>query len=106
LTWLDDRQPRPTDAAILAAVAALPPPPVYRSAFALLGRLTLAEYTGIRQVAAAQLAAGNAQLEQWLDMARTAPNGVNLVDPLTVAAKAALVAAGLLTQPRADAIFS
>jgi hypothetical protein len=105
LVWTDPDTTPPTLDEINAAIAALPPLPVYVPTFTLLGRLTAAEYLGIRQAAAAQLAAGNAQLEQWLDMARTAPNGINLVDPTTASAKAALVAAGLLAQVRADAIF-
>jgi len=76
------------------------------SASTLLGRLSVAEYTAIRQAAAAQLAQGSGQLEQWLDMARVADRGINLYDPVTTAAKAALVAAGLLTQSRADAVFA
>jgi hypothetical protein len=104
LQWLDPR-PRPTDAQIATAIAALPPAPVYVAASTLLGRLSLAEYTGIRQAAAAQLAAGNGQLEQWLDLARTSVAGIDLTDPATIAAKAALVSAKLLTQARADAIF-
>jgi len=85
---------------------ALPTRPVYLDPFVLLGRLTLSEYTLIRQAAGAQLAAGNGQLEQWLDMARIAPSGINLLDPVTIAAKAAVVAGGLLTQARADAVFA
>jgi hypothetical protein len=106
LVWTDTSAAAPTIEEINAAIAALPPLPVYVPTFTLLGRLTGAEYLAIRQAAAAELAAGDARLEQWLDMARTAPDGVNLVDPITVAAKAALVAANLLTQARADVIFS
>jgi hypothetical protein len=106
LTWLDDSTTPPALNEVNAAIAALPPPPSYVQTFVLLARLTPAEYTAIRQAAATQLAAGNGQLEQWLDMARTAPKGINLIDPITTAAKAALVAAALLTQARADAVFS
>jgi hypothetical protein len=105
LTWLDQAQAMPTADEVTAAIAALPPAPVHVAAAVLLGRLTLAEYTAIRQAAAAALAAGNGQLEQWLDMARTSVAGIDLNDPATVAAKAALVSAKLLTQARADAVF-
>jgi len=106
LEWLDPGTVPPALDEVTAAIAALPPPPVWVQTFALLGRLTPKEYTAIRQAAAARLAAGDGQLEQWLDMARTAPNGVNLGDPATAAAKAALIEAGLLTPARADAVFS
>lgn len=92
-----------TDAELIAFLNPVSP---YLPMFTLLGRLTIAEYTAIRQAAAAQLAAGSGQLEQWLDMARTAPNGVNLTDAVTIAAKASIVGAGLLTQARADAVFA
>ncbi len=105
IVWLD-AMTQPTLDQINAAIAALPPPPVYIQALTLLGRLLPAEYVAIRQAAAAELSAGNGQMEQWLDMARTAPGGVNLIDPATVVAKAAMVSAGLLTQARADAVFA
>lgn len=105
LTWFDDAAQPPTLADVNGAIAMLPPPPAYVAAFALLGRLTIDEYTGIRRAAAGALATGNGQLEQWLDMARTAANGVDLNDPITVGAKASLVALKLLTQDRADAVF-
>jgi len=65
-----------------------------------LRRLTLPEYTAI--IAAA---GSNAQLSLWIDMLRV--NGevdVRGVDAL--AAKAALVGAGLLTSERANIIFA
>jgi hypothetical protein len=106
LAWLDKTQQKPAADDVTAAIAALPPAPVHVPAATLLARLTAAEYTGIRQAATAQLAAGNGQLELWLDMARTAIGGINLNDPATRAAKAAIISAKLLTQPRADAVFS
>jgi hypothetical protein len=106
ITWLDRTQAKPTADEVAAAIAALPLPPAYVPAATLLSRLTAAEYTAIRQAAAAQLAAGDGGLERWLDMARTAIAGVDLNDPATVAAKAALVSGKLLAQARADAVFS
>ncbi|HEY4406126.1 MAG TPA: hypothetical protein VGN55_15875 [Xanthobacteraceae bacterium] len=106
LTWEDEAAKPPTLDAVMAAIAAFPSSPVRVSAFALLGRLSDAEYTAIRQAASVQLAAGNGQLERWLDMARTAQGGVNLGDPVTLAAKATLVSAGLLTQARAEIVFA
>lgn len=79
--------------------------PVYVLTHTLLSRLTADEYTAIMQAATAQLALNNGQLSLWLDRARTAPRGVDLTDPATVAAKAAFVSMGLLTQARADAVF-
>jgi hypothetical protein len=106
VVWLDKTQAQPSADDVTAAIAALPPDPVRVPTATLLGRLTAAEYTAIRQAAAAQLAAGNGQLELWLDMSRTATAGVDLNDPATVAAKAALVSGKLLAPARADAIFS
>lgn len=80
--------------------------PVYVSSAALLKRLTVAEYTGIMQAAAAKLSQGDGSLSMWLDTARTAQGGVNINDPSTQAAKSALVGGGILTQSRADVIFS
>lgn len=107
LEWLDDSTKPPTLDEVNAVMALPPPlPPAYLSTFALLGRLTTEEYTAIRQAATAQLAAGDGQLEHWLDMARTAPRGLDLNDPVVTTAKAALVSAGLLTKDRADVAFA
>lgn len=83
-----------------------PSPPVYIPTATVLSRRTLAEYTAIRQAAAAQLAGGNGQLEQWLDMARVSPSGINPADTTTTAAVAALVGAGLLTSARAAIVMA
>ena len=94
-------------ATMMASAPNAPPPqPVYIPTATVLGRLTLAEYTAIRQAAASQLAAGNGQLEQWLDMARTSPHGINPADPATIAAIAALGSANLLTAARAAVVFA
>lgn len=89
-----------------AAVAVPPPPPTFLPTATVLGRMTLAEYTGIMQAAASQLAAGNGQLAQWLDLARTSQAGINPADPTTVAAIAALEGGGLLTSARVAVIFA
>jgi hypothetical protein len=106
IAWLDATQAQPSADDVAAAIAALPPDPVHVPTATLLSRLTAAEYTAIRQAASAQLAAGNGQIELWLDMARTAIAGVDLNDPATVAAKVALVSGKLLAPARADAVFS
>lgn len=106
LIWLDGVQTKPTADEVTAAIAVLPPAPVYLPSALMLSRLTANEYVAIMQAAAAQLAGGNGQLALWLDMARTATNGVNLNDPVTAAAKAGLIVGNLLTQDRANAIFA
>jgi hypothetical protein len=106
IVWRDQAQAQPGADEVAAAIAALPPAPLYVPTASLLSRLSAAEYTAIRQAAAAQLAAGDGGLERWLDMARTAVAGVDLNDPATAAAKAALVSGKLLAPARADAVFS
>jgi hypothetical protein len=106
IVWRDQAQAQPGADEVAAAIAALPPDPLYVPTASLLSRLSAAEYTAIRQAAAAQLAAGDGGLERWLDMARTAVAGVDLNDPATAAAKAALVSGRLLAPARADAVFS
>lgn len=83
-----------------AAVANPPPPsaPVVWSALEFMERFTKQERNNIR-AAAKQ----NADLEDWLDLLRAAGE-VNPEDQRTIDGLAALVAAGLLTQQRADAI--
>lgn len=78
-------------------------PPVNGIAF--LSRLTDSEYTAIMQAAQAGVAAGQPQLARWIDMLRL--NGaIDINGDAAIAAKAAVVAGGLLTQQRADLIFS
>jgi hypothetical protein len=114
-TWkvVYDPSATPTQVALgNAALAAFDPTalinnPVYVPTTVMLGRLTDAEYTAIMQAASANLAKGDGQLSRWLDMARTdVTHGVNLNSPATMAAKASLIAAGLLTQARADVVFA
>jgi hypothetical protein len=73
-------------------------------ALVILNRIA-PEYAAIRKAAADQLEAGNGQLMLWIDTL-TAQSGCSLTDPVTLAAKAALVQANLLTQQRADAVFA
>lgn len=68
-------------------------------------RFTDAELSAIYAAAAAQLAAGNAQLHRWITTV-TAENKINLSGTEAQTAKAALVGAGLLTPPRADIVFA
>jgi len=114
-TWHIDFTDEATPAhrtAALAAIQSFDPSapannPVFVPTSVILGRLTEPEYTAIMQAASSQLAAGNGQLAHWLDMARTStPPGVSLHKKATVDAKAALVAAGLLTAARADEVLS
>ncbi len=80
--------------------------PVVLPAATILSRLTLDEYTAIMQAATAGLAAGNGQLSDWLDLARTTQGGVNLSNAATVAARAALIAGNLLTAARDAVVFA
>lgn len=70
----------------------------------LLNRIA-PEYAAVRKAAADALQAGNGQLMLWIDTL-TAQSGCTLNAPATLAAKAALVQANLLTQQRADAVFA
>jgi hypothetical protein len=63
------------------------------------------EYALIRKAAADALERGDGQLMMWIDTL-TAQSGCDLTAANTRAAKAALIAAGLLTQERADAVFA
>lgn len=86
-----------------AREARLPKPPLAGLDF--INRLTDAEYSGIIGAADAMLRAGDPKLSRWIDMLRV--NGTIRLDGAdAVAAKAALVQGGLLTQERADVIFA
>lgn len=86
-----------------AREARLPKPPLAGLDF--INRLTDAEYSGIIGAAAAMLQAGDPRLARWIDMLRV--NGTIRLDGAdAIAAKAALVAGGLLVQARADLIFA
>lgn len=75
------------------------------SGLVFLERLTISEYKAITDAAAAMQQAGDAQLALWIDKLRV--NGsIHLSGEDAQAAKSATVAAGLLTQERADIIFS
>jgi hypothetical protein len=78
-------------------------PPLAGDVF--LSRLTDKEYIDIKAAASAQEASSNAQLSRWIETLR-ATNRINLAGAEAQAAKAALVAAGLLTAPRADIVFA
>lgn len=65
-----------------------------------MARVTDAEYAAV--MAAAQI---NVQLARWVDQVRIL-GYVNVFSDAALAAKAALVAAELLTEPRAEAIFA
>jgi hypothetical protein len=80
----------------------LPPQPIDGRVF--IARVTDAEYAAILTAAQQKLAQGDASMQRWIDTLRLTGT-VRLDDPMTIAAKAGLVAAGLLTQNRADVIF-
>lgn len=83
--------------------AGKPKPPVHGLDF--LKRLQSVEYAAILTASQTQLAAGNPQLALWIDMLRV--NGeIDVKSSDAIAAKAMLVAAGLLTQQRADLVFA
>jgi hypothetical protein len=63
------------------------------------------EYAAIRKAAADALEQGHGQLMMWIDTL-TAQGGCQLEADNTKAAKAGLIAANLLTQQRADAVFA
>jgi hypothetical protein len=75
------------------------PPPVVVDGVVFLGRFTDAEYMAIKQAGQS-----SAQVSRWIDTGLML-GAVTVSSPLTQAAKAGLVAAGLLTPARADAIF-
>ncbi len=75
------------------------------SGAAFIRRFTATEYGAIRLAAQTKLAAGNPQLSLWIDTI-LADGEVNLHGTAASSAKAALLAAMLLTQARADIIFS
>jgi hypothetical protein len=70
-----------------------------------LQRMTDDEYAAILAASATQLAGGNGLLARWIDILRM-KGVVNLGDPVALAAKTGLVAAGLLAAARADAVFA
>jgi len=76
-------------------------------ALAFLARLTDAEYAAIIALAQAQLTADppDAAIQRWTDAMRLT-GAVRPEDPEAQAAKAVLVAAGALSQARADQIFT
>lgn len=76
----------------------LPPAPIPGSDF--ITRVTDAEYLAIT-------AAGrsNGQIGKWIELLRMRGE-IDVTGATAIAAKAGLVAAGLLTQARADAIFA
>lgn len=87
---------------IAAAQARRPKPPIPGAVF--LKRLQPAEYAAIITGAQTKLAEGDPQLAMWLDELRL--NGeINVQSTDAQAAKTAIVAAGLLTQMRADEVF-
>jgi hypothetical protein len=66
----------------------------------LLARVTDAEYAAIMAAAAS-----NVGIARWIELLRM-KGVVDLGDPVAQAAKSGLVAAGLLTAERAEAIFA
>lgn len=70
-----------------------------------INRFTNQEYSNIKNTALAQMQQGNSQLQKWIDIA-TAEGFIDLNRQATKDAKAALIQAQLLTQERADLIFS
>lgn len=81
----------------------LPLPIIQASDF--ISRFTDKEYSNIKKAALAQMEQGIATLQKWIDVATT-DGYIDLNRPATNEAKTALIAANLLTQERADIIFS
>ena len=82
-------------------------PPVQKIILAadFISRFTDEEYSNIQKAALAQMQVGVATLQKWIDVATT-DGYIDLDRFATNEAKQALVAANLLTQERADIIFS
>lgn len=70
-----------------------------------ISRFTDEEYSNIKKAALAQMQQGVATLQKWIDVATT-DGYIDLDRPATNEAKKALISANLLTQERADIIFS
>lgn len=86
----------------------IPPLPIENKiilAADFISRFTDMEYSNIKKAALAQMDQGLAQLQKWIDVATT-DGYIDLDRPATNEAKQALIAANLLTQERADIIFS
>jgi hypothetical protein len=99
LEWLDETQTKPTEGEVGDAIAALPATPIFISYSVLRSRLTDAERQAILIACRTSW-----QIDDFVRLAQ-AEGEVNLNSDLTATAKSALVAAGLLTQERADVIF-
>ena len=69
-----------------------------------LSRLTDVEYTNIKKAIATQITGGNATVARWYD--KIMLNGIDTTDANTATIKALAVTASLLTQARADLIFT
>lgn len=82
-----------------------PEPPKIILAADFISRFTDEEYSNIQKAALAQMQVGIATLQKWIDVATT-DGYIDLNREATNEAKQALVAANLLTQERADIIFS
>lgn len=72
---------------------------------AFISRWTVAEYAKLLQGRAAAVTSGNVTLMQQFDIF-SATGVIDLNNPAVTTAKAQIVTAGILTQARADVIFS
>lgn len=93
-----------TETYVVQAIPA-PPIPTVVSNSTLIGRLTGVEQVAIYKAANTAMVNGNASYMLWLT-ASNARGTIDLADPATIAVKAAIVTAGLLSQARADAVFA
>lgn len=84
--------------------ASLPPRKIILAAD-FISRFTDMEYSNIKKAALAQMDQGLAQLQKWIDVATT-DGFIDLDRPATQEAKQALIQFNLLTQERAEEIFS
>lgn len=102
LVWIDTVVSRPSDAAITAAVA-----PILNvvSFPVFISRWTDAEYALLMQKRAQAIGAGNVTLVKQWDIAASS-GSVDLNTPAAQAFKTAMVSNAILTQVRADVIFS
>jgi hypothetical protein len=81
------------------------PSPTFIPFQMFLSRMTATEYIAIKKAIASQIQANNATVALWYDKV-SSRQGIDTADPQTATIKAAAVTAGLLTQARANIIFT
>lgn len=80
-----------------------PPPSPVITWTTFVARFTDVEWAGVKKAVTSQENTGNGALSRWIALATF--QGIDVTAAQTLTYKAQLVSAGILTQPRADAIF-